>query len=498
MENWGKPLQKVVIVGGGASGWMTAIAAATTLRGREVTVVESEEIGIIGVGEAAFPSIRAFNQMMRIGEADFLRATRGSYKLGIQFVDWQRPGQDYFHTFGEFLPLEGSMAVWAQYRRHAEALGCDMGELNMATLMAMQGRFAVPQVPNGQEAPFNYAYHFDAQLYAAHLRRLAEQRGARRVEGRIVDVLRRPDGGVAQLRLADGRTVDGDFFFDCSGFASLLTGKTLGVPYVDESHWLPVDGAWAVPVKRQDGPLLPYTRSTALDAGWSWRIPLQDRTGYGHVFSSRYVDEARAREQLLEQLDGEPLAEPRLLRFTTGYRQTHWLHNVVAVGLAGGFLEPLESTAIYLVQATLARVMPVLDQPGRPTAEAVEGFNNTQVRQYQRIRDFIVLHYCLSERRDSEFWRAMTSMKLPDSLSYKIRAWRELGILQVFDNEGFDANSWLSIHAGMGHWPEHTSPWLDEVPPAFALDYLKHRRAAIADVVRRIPAHDDFLRRVTG
>lgn len=490
--------QRIVIVGGGSAGWMAAAAAATTLRGRQVTVVESEEIGIIGVGEAAFPSIRAFNQLLQIPEAEFLRATRGSYKLGIHFVDWQRPGSGYFHTFGDYFPLDGSMSLWGQFRRHEAALGCDFGELNMATLMAMQGRFAVPQLEPGQKAPFDYAYHFDAQRYAAYLRRLAEQRGAQRIEGRIVEVQRRADGGVAALRLGDGRTVEGDFFFDCSGFASLLIGKTLGVPFVDESHWLPVDRAWAVPVERQPGPLLPYTRSTALEAGWSWRIPLQDRTGYGHVFSSRYISEERAREQLLAQLDGRPLAEPRLLRFTTGYRQTHWQHNVVAVGLAGGFLEPLESTAIYLVQATLARAMPLVDGAQPPTADALQGFNHVQLTQYRRIRDFIVLHYCLSERRDSEMWRTMSSMPQPESLAYKIRAWRELGHLPVFDNEGFDANSWLSIHAGMGHWPERANPWLDEVPPAFALQYLRDRRAAIADVVQRIPPHDQFLRRVTA
>lgn len=491
-------IRRIVIVGGGAAGWMAAAAAATTLRGRDVTLVESEEIGIIGVGEAAFPSIRAFNRLLQLPEAEFLRATGGSYKLGIHFRDWQRPGSAYFHTFGDYHPIEGSMSLWAQFRRHEQALGCDFGELNLATRMAMEGRFAVPLDADAKQSPFDYAYHFDAQRYAAFLRRVAEQRGARRIEGRIVDVQRRPDGGVAALRLADGRTVDGDFFLDCSGFVSLLIGKTLGVPFVDESHWLPVDRAWAVPVARQPGPLLPYTRSTALEAGWSWRIPLQDRTGYGHVFASRYIDEARAREQLLAQVDGPLLAEPRLLKFTTGYRQTHWLHNVAAVGLAGGFLEPLESTAIYLVQATLARVLPLLDGPAPPTAEAVQGFNHVQLTQYRRIRDFIVLHYCLSERRDSELWRTMTSMPLPDSLAYKIRAWRESGLLPVFDHEGFDANSWLSIHAGMGHWPAQPNPWQDEVPPAFALGYLRSRRAGIAEAVQRAPLHDEFLRHVTG
>lgn len=490
--------KRLVIVGGGSSGWMAAAAAATTLRGVEVTVVESEEIGIIGVGEAAFPSIRAFNELLRISEADFLRATRGSFKLGIQFRDWLHPGHSYFHTFGDFFPMEGSMALWGQYRRQREGVDWHFDELNIASLMARQGRFAVPQVPPGQEAPFNYAYHFDAQLYAAYLRRLAEQRGARRVEGRIVEVLRRPDGGVAQLRLADGRRVEGDFYLDCSGFSSLLIGKALGVPFVDESQWLPVDRAWAVPVQRMPGELTPYTRSTALEGGWSWRIPLQDRTGYGHVFSSHFIDEERAREQLLAQVDGEPLAEPRLLRFTTGYRQTHWLHNVAAVGLAGGFLEPLESTAIYLVQATLARVMPLLDAATPPTPAAVEGFNNVQLRQYQRIRDFIVLHYCLTQRRDSALWRHMAEMKLPDSLAYKIRAWRQLGMLVVYDHEGFDANSWLSIHAGMDHWPEHQSPWLDEVPPSFAMHYMQSRRNAIAETVQRVPPHDEFLRRYLG
>lgn len=487
--------QRIVVVGGGSAGWMAAVAAATTLRGAQVTVVESEEIGIIGVGEAAFPSIRAFNRLMQIGEADFLRATRGSFKLGIHFRDWLEPGQGYFHTFGDYFPIEGSMALWGQYLRHRDRLPWNFDELNIASRLAHEGRFGVPQVAEGQQAPFDYAYHFDAQLYAQHLRRLAEQRGARRLEGRIVEVLRRPDGGVGQLRLADGRVVEGDFFFDCSGFVSLLLGKALGVPFVDESHWLPVDRAWAVPVSRGPGPLLPYTRSTALEAGWCWRIPLQDRTGHGHVFSSRFIDEERAREQLLQQIDGTPLAEPRLLRFVTGYRQLHWQHNVVGVGLAGGFLEPLESTAIYLVQATLARVMPLLDAPVPPPADAVEGFNNVQVRQYQRIRDFIVLHYCLSRRRDGEMWRHMATMALPESLAYRLRAWRELGQLVVYDHEGFDANSWLSIHAGMEHWPAQCSPWLQEVPAGFALHHLNARRAAIADAARRAPLHDDFLRR---
>jgi tryptophan halogenase len=488
---------RVVVVGGGTAGWMAAAAIATGLRGRStVEVVESEEIGTVGVGEATFPSIRAYNKLLGIDEAEFLRATHGTYKLGIEFRDWRVRGESYFHTFGDFGELVGPRALWGQHRRLADpALGA-LGEQCLPTVMAMQGRFVVPDDAGG--APYKYAYHFDATLYAAFLRELALRRGARRTEGRIVEVARRADGGVQRLKLADGREITGDLFIDCSGFGSLLLGKTLGEPYVDFSRWLPVDGAWACPSARSGRALTPYTRCTALEGGWAWRIPLQNRTGHGHVFSSRYIDADRAREQLLQQLDGEPLAEPRLLRFTTGHRERFWVHNVVALGLSSGFLEPLESTSIFLIQSGLGRLMGLLTSGAPVDAAAAADFNARAVSEFRRIRDFIVLHYCLTARRDTALWRDMATMEPPETLAFKIEAWRRFGVLHLHQDEGFDETSWLAIHAGMGHWPERSDPVFEELPREEAARGLAQRRDALANTVARLPTHEAFLARALG
>jgi hypothetical protein len=486
---------RIVVVGGGTAGWMAATALATGLRGCTVEVVESEEIGIVGVGEATFPSIRAYNRHVGIDEAEFLRATNGTYKLGIQFCDWRVRGESYFHTFGNFGELSGPHALWGQHRRLRDSSLGVLGEQCLSTVMAMQGRFGKPEPDDG--TLYNYAYHFDAVLYAAFLKKLAMGRGARRIEGRIVDVARRPDGGVASLKLADGREVAGDLFIDCSGLGSLLLGRTLGEPFIDFSRWLPVDRAWACPCERTGTELTPYTRATALEGGWAWRIPLQNRTGHGHVFSSRHIDEERAREQLLQQLDGTPLAEPRLLKFTTGHRERFWVHNVVALGLSSGFLEPLESTSIFLIQSGLGRLMTLLTSGAAITDDTVAGFNTGLVRLFARIRDFIILHYCLTARRDSALWRDMATMELPETLAFKLHAWRQTGMLHMYDEEGFDATSWLAIHAGMGNWPEHADPILQEMPRDEALQALRRRRDAIAAAVAaELPAHGASLSRV--
>jgi tryptophan halogenase len=486
---------RIVVVGGGSAGWMAATALAKAMPASSVELVESEEIGIVGVGEATFPSIRAFHQILGIDEAEFLRATNGTFKLGIEFKDWRATGEQYFHTFGDFGGLSGPRALWGQYRRVDDpGLGA-LGEQCLPSVMARAGRF---RAPSPEQPQFNYAYHFDAVLYADFLRKLALQRGVRRTEGRIVNVTRRADGGVAQLQLADGRTVEGDLFIDCSGFASLLLGRTLQERYVDFSRWLPVDRAWACPCERSGAALAPYTRATALEAGWAWRIPLSSRTGHGHVFSSRYISEERAREQLLQQLDGEALAEPRLLRFNTGHRERFWVHNVVALGLSSGFLEPLESTSIFLVQSGLGRLIQVLLSP-TPLGEAgVAAYNTGMVRQFERISDFIILHYCLTARRDSALWRDVASMELPETLAFKIHAWRQAGALHQYDEEGFDATSWLAIHAGMGHWPERADPSLREVPREEVLAALRYRRDGIAAEVAAMPTHEVYLNSILG
>jgi tryptophan halogenase len=487
--------KRIVVLGGGTAGWMTAISLVTGLKGTAVELVESEDIGTVGVGEATFPSIRNVHQILGIPEADFLRASKGTYKLGIRFCDWRVRGEDYYHTFGDFGELSGPHALWGQYRRHVDANLPKFGEQCLPTVMAMQNRFCAP----GQgPAQFNYAYHFDATLYARFLRDLAIKRGARRTEGKVVDVTRRPDGGVASLKLEDGRVIAGDLFIDCSGFVSLLLGRTLEEPFVDYSRWLPVDRAWAVPCARVGEGLTPYTRATALDAGWAWRIPLQDRTGNGHVFSTRYIDEDKAREQLLQQLDGEALAEPRLLRFTTGRRERFWVHNVVGIGLATGFLEPLESTSIYLIQAGLGQLMSLL-QPGTPVASAdIDAYNTGLTRQFERIRDFILLHYYLTARRDTPFWTAMANTELPETLAYKLHAWREAGVLQQYDYEGFDGHSWLAIHAGMHNWPELVDPTLAELPREQSLDWVRTRARQLAEAVSSVSTHEAYLARILG
>jgi tryptophan halogenase len=472
---------------------MTATALATEFKGRVgIEVVESEDIGIIGVGEATFPSIREYNRLVGVDEREFLRATNGTYKLGIRFCDWLELGRDYFHTFGHFGNLFGSQTLWAQYRRMG--LTEPLGEQCVSTVMAMKGRFVLPS----QQADFKYAYHFDAVQYAAYLRKLAMQRGTRHTPGRIVEVVRRADGGVAAVRLDDGRLVEGDLFIDCSGFRSLLLGDALAEPFVDFSHWLPVDGAWACPCERSGDEITPYTAATALEGGWAWRIPLQNRTGHGHVFASRFIDVDRAREQLLARLDGKPLAEPRLLRFTTGHRQRLWVHNVVGIGLSSGFLEPLESTSIYLIQDGIARLMAALTA-GRPLNEDdLALFNEGSARRFARIRDFIILHYCLTRRRDSELWCHASSMELPETLAFRMELWRRYGVLHEYDEEGFDATSWLAVHAGMDHWPERDDPVIAELPAERARQALLGRRHAIAANVERMPLHHRMLRQVLG
>ena len=486
--------KRIVIVGGGTAGWMTATAVKAALPGSTVELVESDDIGIVGVGEATLPSIRDFLAQVGIDETEFLRATNGTFKLGAEFRDWRAKGQRYFHTFGNFGDLSGPTSLWGQYRRVNDPTLGELGEQCVPTAMAMQGRFTRPS--KGQDELFSYAYHFDANLFAVFLRTIALKRGVKRTEGRIVDVTRRADGGVDQLKLEDGRTVAGDLFIDCSGFASLLLGRSLEEPWVDFSHWLPMDRAWAVPSAPSGTDITPYTRSTALEAGWAWRIPLVDRIGNGHVFSTRYIDAERAREQLLEQLDGQALAEPRLLRFTTGHRERFWVHNVVALGLSSGFLEPLESTSIMLIQRGLLAMIDVLKPGVPPAAPAVAAYNKGMSKVFANIRDFLILHYCRSQRRDSQLWRDVTAMELPDTLAFRLHAWRQTGALNMYSAEGFESASWLAIHSGLGNWPEHLDPVLNEVPLEEAREALRQRRAQIVKMVENMPTHDAYLRAV--
>lgn len=490
-------IQKFVIVGGGSAGWMTAASMANDLdKACEIHLVESEAIGTIGVGEATIPPIIKFNNRLGIDEQTFLSATRGTYKLGIEFIDWARKGESYFHPFGNFGPQIGKVGLhhhWLRSRAHGDTSPfCDLS-INWA--MASRNRFALPKPAGpilGQSA---YAYHFDASLYAGLLRRYAEERGVIRHEGEIVDVTLRPDNGfVEKLTLSDGREIAGDFFFDCSGQRGLLIEGALKAGYDDWSHYLPCNSAVAVQSELA-GELLPYTRSQALDAGWQWRIPLQHRTGNGHVYCSEFISDEAATNSLLENLDGEPINSPRLIRFKTGRRKQAWSKNVLAIGLSAGFLEPLESTSLHLIQTGIARfrrLMPFRDCDPLLAAE----YNRHTESEYEYIRDFLVLHYKATQREDSDFWRQCRNMAIPDSLQQKMALFVATANVYTEQENLFKQSSWLAVYLGQNILPERYDPRLDLRSPApVSKEALAALRNQLATAAQSQMPHSAFIER---
>ncbi|MEK8053185.1 tryptophan halogenase family protein [Ideonella sp. DXS22W] len=504
----GAPIQSIVIVGGGTAGWMAAAALAQVLlRGRDATlpplgirVVESDEIGTIGVGEATIPHLRTFNQALGIDEDAFLRATQGTFKLGIEFVDWGGLGQRYIHGFGK-VGRDEAVAFHHHWLR-ARALGQagPLGDYSINTAAAPAGRFlrARPDLPDSPLADIAHAFHFDAGLYARFLRQRAEGLGVQRTEGRIVQVLQRAGGGVEEgfieaLQLASGERVAGDLFIDCSGLRGLLIAQTLGVGFDDWAHWLPCDRAVAVPSAHPaDAPLLPMTRSTAQAAGWQWRIPLQHRVGNGHVYSSAHVSDDEAAAQLLAGLDGPALAEPRFIRFAAGKRQAGWTHNVVALGLASGFLEPLESTSIHLIQTGITRLLSLFPDRGFEPADVAE-FNAQMAAEYEGIRDFLILHYHLTQRDDSAFWRHCRTMDVPASLRRKMALFAGHGRLQRDGQELFAELSWLQVMVGQGLLPRGHHPLADTLPAAESVALVQDTAAVIRKCVAVMPTQADFI-----
>jgi tryptophan halogenase len=492
-------IERVAIVGGGSAGWMAAAMLAHTLRGTaRVELVESEEIGIVGVGEATIPPIQRFNHALGIDEADFLRATHGSFKLGIEFVGWGEAGHRYFHPFGTF-GVEFDGVPFYQFWLRERALGQDvpLDDYAMAWAMASRGRFSPPIAdPRRIQSTFDYAYHFDAGLYGQYLRRYAEARGVVRTEGKIADAeLDGDTGRVAALRLTDGRRVDAEFFIDCSGFRGLLIGQALGVGYEDWTQWLPCDRAVAVPCA-PGGLLTPFTRSTAHEAGWQWRIPLQNRIGNGHVYCSRHISDDEAAAVVLANLDGEPLAEPRLLRFTAGRREAFWAQNCVAMGLAAGFMEPLESTSLHLVQSAITRLLALWPDRGHDPLLAEE-FNRLTGEEYARIRDFLILHYCLT-RREEPLWRECAAMRLPDELDYRIKQFRRTARLVSPGAELFQNASWLAVHIGQGNFPEQYDPLTEARDTAVARERLADIRRMAAETAEAMPGHAAYLAKLCG
>jgi tryptophan halogenase len=483
----------ITIAGGGTAGWMAAAALARFCRrGWRIRLVESDAIGTVGVGEATIPQIRLFNDGLGIDEADFLRATGGTIKLGIEFHGWTAPDHRYLHAFGTVgrgLGLIGFHQYWLRARAAGKALPFSAYSLNNEAALKgkaarVDGSGSVPAMP--------YAYHFDAALYAAYLRSYAEARGVERIEGRILDVELGEGGDIAALRLESERRVEGDLFVDCSGFRAVLLGDALGVGYEEWTRWLPCDRALAVPTARTGDPI-PYTRSIARSAGWQWRIPLQHRTGNGYVYSSAHLSDEDAADALLANLDGMPLADPKPLRFVTGKRDAFWHRNCVALGLASGFLEPLESTSIHLVQTGIARLLQFL--PAGNIADADRGeYNRLTHFEYDRIRDFLVLHYHANGRHGEALWNHCRAMELPEELQRKLALFRASGRVSRREDELFAEPGWLQVLIGQDVLPTAWHPLADEPGEEDLAGFLAAIRTMVERASDAMPSHVDYLK----
>jgi tryptophan halogenase len=486
-------MRSVVILGGGAAGWMAAAMLARQFApiGISVTVVESEEIGIIGVGEASVPILRQFNAMLGIDEHEFLRQTRGSYKLGIEFRDWGQVGNVHFHGFGDYgKAIDGVLPhqYWLRLRQEGDPEPLE--DYSYPYAMARRKKFAPAEFGKSN---YLHAFHFDALLYAHMLRGVAESLGVQRIEGKMVGVeLDGESGDIRALRLADGRQVAGEFFIDCSGFAAALLGKALGTPFIDWSHWLPMDRALAVPSSR-DGAPDPFTRSTARAAGWQWRIPLQHRTGNGLVYCSNFMSDEAARDELLGNLEGPPLAEPRGFKFRSGRHEVAWTRNCLAMGFAYGFLEPLESSAIQLIQTAIGWLIEYFPAAGITPAHRAE-YNRITALEMERIRDFIIAHYCVT-RREEPLWAMVRGMELPDTLKYKLEIWEQCGRLPLFDAESHQLPSWVAILIGNGFLPKHYDVGAGRMPIDSLRNGMAALRAQLARAAAALPEHGAYLDR---
>jgi tryptophan halogenase len=488
-------IENVVIVGGGTAGWIAAAAMARLLgRAVNITLIESEVIGTVGVGEATIPQIRRLNGVLGLNEDEFVRETRGTFKLGIEFNNWGHVGERYLHTFGDaginLASLHfhhywlrgrgegGSDNLWDYSLHHRAAYSSKFGRLDRVGKTSMTG--------------LAYAFHFDAGLYARYLRKQAEASGVTRIEGKVVDVqLASETGFIESITLERGEMISGDLFVDCSGFRGLLIGQALGVDYQDWSRWLPCDGAVAVGCESTQ-PLLPYTKATAHDAGWQWRIPLQHRTGNGHVFCEQFTSEDRATEILLSNLDGAPMGDPKRLRFTTGRREKFWHKNCVSLGLASGFLEPLESTSIHLIQSNISKLIELFpDKAFDPSNE--REYNRQVTHEYELIRDFLILHYHRTDREDSEFWRYCKNMSVPDSLTEKMALFSSNGLLYKDAEDLFRESSWVQVMVGQGLVPKSFHAMANRLSSEQLNAFLEDVQKLIARATNDLPQHQDFI-----
>ncbi len=493
-------VRNIVIVGGGTAGWMTAaaLAKATRSSGIRITLIESDEIGIVGVGEATVPSIHSFNAMLGIDPRDFLRFCQGTFKLGIEFVHWGALGTRYMHPFAFYGGHFNSKLfpfLWLKYRQIKEARGeiSSIGDYNLGCLAAAQSRFSLSLTgPNSPVGPLNFAYHFDAALYARYLRRHSEQGGVSRLEGKVIDVRQDGESGFIQsVTLDSGQIVSGDFFIDCSGFRGLLIEQTLKAGYEDWSHWLPCDRAIAVATENTEAPV-PYTRSTADKAGWFWRIPLQHRVGNGHVYASEFISDDEAEARLLAQLDGRPISSPRRLQFVTGRRRKMWDRNCVAIGLAAGFLEPLESTSIHMIQTAILRVLSLFPGQAFEPSE-IDEYNRQTLEEYDDIRDFLIAHYKLTRRDDTTFWRHCAAMAVPERVTRNARLFGANGRLPLRPELLFSTHSWMAILLGQGIVPRGQDPFLAGMPDSEAERHMQLIQQKMLSELSNLPSHRDFI-----
>lgn len=483
-------IKKVVIVGGGTAGWMSAATLSKILRETvDVTLIESDDIPTVGVGEATIPTLMSLHQLLDINEQEFVRAVNGTFKLGISFESWRDVDQDYFHSFGNTGKdhwAAGFQHFWLKAKRQGYAK--DFGEYCGELVAAHNNRFAITP-----KTGLNYAYHIDAGLYAKFLRSFSEEYGAKRVEGKVIDVALHDDTGfIKHVELKDGQIIEGDLFIDCSGFRGLLIEQALHTGYDDWSHLLPCDSAVAMQTESVGDPV-PYTRSIAREAGWQWRIPLQNRVGNGMVFCSRYLSDDEAIDTLMKNVEGRPLNDPRVIKFTTGTRRKHWNKNCIAIGLSSGFIEPLESTSIHLIQRSITRLVQMFPHHGIVDADINE-FNQQMSSEINHTRDFIILHYCVTNRRDTPFWRHCASMPIPESLQHRIDLFRESGRVFKVPTELFGENSWIQVMIGQGLVPEDFHQIVNVMSDDELKSFMQNIDNSVQSLVRQLPSHADFIR----
>ena len=497
-----EPISKIVIAGGGTAGWMTAAALSNTLQNTcEIVLIESDEIGTVGVGEATIPQMSVFNHSLGIDEDDMLACTQGTIKLGIEFVDWSHLGSRYMHPFGLTGVKTGMVPFYHYWLKQREVLASQgkeiphIDEYCLNTCAARKGKFTRPTMQD--KSPLrdvSYAFHFDAGLYAKYLRDYSEKRGVIRQEGKIVKTNLRPeDGFIESVALEKGEIIKGELFIDCTGFRALLIEEALKTGYEDYSHYLPCDRAWAVACENPEAPA-PYTRSTARTAGWQWRIPLQHRMGNGHVFSSQFMSDDEAVNILLTNLEAKALADPRLIRFKTGRRKKFWNKNCVAIGLSSGFLEPLESTSIHLIQMGIAKLIYLFPDKQFREIDSKQ-YNEKSILEFERIRDFIILHYHATQRSDSEFWNYCRNMAIPEYLSKKISLFESSGRIFRKDEELFSEAGWFAVMNGQGIKPKTWHPFVDNMPKDKLTSLLGNTRNNINRIANGLPSQQEFIAR---